>query len=126
MISIPLILWLWFAHWVGDFVFQTDEQARGKSTSNEWLSDHVLNYTAALAIGLMIYSWVFPPMNPAGATLFLALNGALHWLTDYVTSRYNARMWREGRVHDFFVGVGADQMAHLWTLVLSASWLIGA
>lgn len=123
-ISVHLVIWLWFVHWVADFILQTSEQAAGKSTSNVWLTKHVVTYTAVIALGVMLYDVVTPVPNRPLAGVFVYLNGALHWTTDYFTSRYNARMWKEGRVHDFFVGVGFDQFIHLTTLVLTAWWLL--
>lgn len=123
-ISVYLVLWLWFAHWAGDFVLQTNKQAQGKSKSNIWLNKHVITYMTTLAIAVMLYDGAAPINSRPLAVVWIILNGILHWLTDYVTSRINARLWAQGRVHDFFVGVGADQFIHLVTLVLTAWWLL--
>ncbi len=109
------------AHWVGDFVLQTDEQAKGKSISNHWLTQHVIVYTATLAWSILLTSFLFTPVPAMG---WVALNGAIHWCVDYVTSRRNAGLWKEGRVHDFFVGVGADQAIHFITLAATGYWLL--
>jgi hypothetical protein len=95
--------------------------AQNKHHSNFWLTQHVAAYTTTIALATMVWAW---DGNRPLAVLFIFLNGVLHWLTDYVTSRYNARMWAAHRVHDFFVGVGLDQMIHLYTLVLTAWWLL--
>lgn len=98
-------------HFVADFVLQTDAQAKAKSRSNVALTAHVATYTAILLVC-------------TAQPLFALVNGALHWATDWVTSRINARLWAAGRVHDFFVGVGADQLIHTVTLGLTALWLL--
>ncbi len=123
-ISVYHVIWLWFAHWVGDFVLQSDAMARGKSTSNARLSEHVCVYAVIIAWAVMLYDGAAPVNSRPWAVVFMVLNGMMHWLTDYVTSRINARLWTAGRVHDFFVGVGADQFIHLTTLVLTAWWLL--
>ena len=110
-ISVSLVCWLLFAHWVGDFVYQSDAMARGKSSSNKWLSYHVAVYTLVLILLTFNIS-------------FALINGAIHWCVDYVTSRRNTRLWNNKQVHDFFVNVGFDQFIHVCTLVLTAVWLL--
>ncbi len=101
------------AHFVGDFIFQTDEQAKAKSKDNWALTGHVVTYTMVLFLsGAFLFT--------SGAVLvWVVLNGLLHWVTDYFTSRINARLWKEGRTHDFFVGVGADQVIHYTCLFVT-------
>jgi hypothetical protein len=71
-ISVPLLLWLWFAHWVGDFVLQSDAVARGKSKSNVVLTDHVAIYAltlmAATAPVYGLSSTGSPTTSPRGST----------------------------------------------------------
>jgi hypothetical protein len=95
-------------HWFADFVLQTDQMARGKSSSNKWLSIHVAVYS----LPLFLLGWKF--------ALF---NAATHWVVDYFTSRLSSRMWKEQRVHDFFVVIGFDQLIHTLLLVWSAGAL---
>ncbi len=118
--ALLVICWILFAHWVGDFVLQTDEMARGKSKSNYWLTQHVAVYTSTLASAILLTSFLFTPWL---ALAWVFLNGAIHWAVDYVTSRRNARLWKEGRVHDFFTSVGFDQFIHFVTLAATSYWL---
>ena len=46
------ILYIMFLHWLADFVFQTDEMAKNKSTSWKWLFAHIAMYTSVLFVGL--------------------------------------------------------------------------
>lgn len=109
--TVYLLLLLAAIHYVGDFILQADRVARAKSKCNLALTEHVAHYTAVLVV---CTGWID----------FALLNGALHWVTDWVTSRINARLWAAGRTHDFFVGVGADQTVHYATLYLTALWLL--
>lgn len=61
---------------------------------------------------------------PALALEFALINGAAHWVIDYVTSRVNKRLWAAERVHDFFVSVGFDQLLHYIVMLLSFAWLV--
>lgn len=112
-------------HWLADFVFQTDAMAKGKSKSNRVLTSHVLTYTM---IGLILVAPAMLVMTVLGlkheARLYMAalpmvwlLNAPFHWVTDYYTSRWSGRLWAQGRVHDFFVVIGLDQLIHQLTLV---------
>lgn len=116
-----IVLLILLTHFVADFIFQTDKQAINKSTSNLWLTKHVLTYMLGLQtfaiihviffLDIQIYTWV-------------VVNGVLHWITDYFTSRLNSYLWKKEMRHWFFVGIGADQMIHYTCLLLSYEMLI--
>ena len=119
--SIYQFLALLGTHWVGDFVLQTDWQAKNKSKSFDALSRHVAIYTAVLWAGSAVIFWG----HSFGAiTAFAGLNWFLHLATDYCTSRLNSRLWAKGDVHNFFVAVGFDQLVHQFTLALTAVLLL--
>lgn len=106
--SVGVILGMLFAHWVADFVLQTDWQARNKSKSFKALLWHTLNY------GLVM--WVFCMLVTKGDVFtsfyFWGITLVAHTITDYFTSRLNTRLWENGRVHNFFVSIGFDQWLH--------------
>lgn len=95
------------AHFVGDFILQTDSMAMNKSTNNRWLLAHIGAYTLMLL--------VFGPV-------YAATNGLIHAAVDYNTSRWTSRLWKSGNRHGFFVVIGLDQLIHalvlVWTLPL--------
>lgn len=93
-------------HWIADFVLQSDWMAKNKSSNNKALISHVSVYT----ITLLVFSLVFLPVEYA--YIWALINGVLHLGVDYVTSRINTYLWNKGRVHDFFVMVGFDQLIH--------------
>jgi hypothetical protein len=111
---ISWILLVIVAHWIADFVCQTDKMATRKSTSMLWLSLHVLTYTVVLSM-VMLVLW-------GHVNLFwILLNGLLHWVTDFVTSRITSQLWKMERRHDFFVMVGLDQVIHYACLFITAA-----
>lgn len=97
---------LMFIHWIGDFVYQTDEMAKGKSTPMVWLFKHCFMYTVILMIGTI---------NP----MFAIFNGMAHFVVDYFTSKLNSWLWNKGDVHNFFCCIGLDQLIHLTILFVS-------
>jgi Protein of unknown function (DUF3307) len=120
MIALPpfwQLVVLLATHWVGDFVFQTNFQALNKSKRLDVLSLHVATYTATLFVAATIlFGWVL-------AITFAAVNGALHFATDYFTSRAASKFWAEQNWHRFFVMIGFDQLIHQATLA-STLWIM--
>lgn len=119
------ILLLMFLHWLADFIFQTDEMAKNKSTSFKWLTKHVLTYSGVLFAGL--FGWCFFTADSlllveSGLYFSLAFavtNGILHFLIDAVTSRITSYLWKQQKVHLFFVVIGLDQFLHFACLYLT-------
>jgi hypothetical protein len=107
-VTIPLSLLV--AHFVGDFLLQSDWMALNKSKDNLALTVHAAVYSAC-------FLWVSP------VTLFAAVVLGQHWLTDYVTSRITSRLWQANQRHWFFVVIGADQLIHYVTLAWTLSLL---
>ncbi len=120
MIALPpfwQLVGLLATHWVGDFVLQTNFQASTKNKRLDALSLHVATYTATLFVAAVI---LFGLMS---AVTFAAVNGALHFATDYITSRVSSKFWAEENWHRFFVTIGFDQLIHQATLA-STLWLM--
>jgi hypothetical protein len=110
-------------HWYSDFVLQTRWQAENKSKNNIALSRHVGTYCLGflgLLTTLHFYSSIF---TISGIVTYVALNGALHWLTDFITSRCTSYFWGKKDVHAFFTVVGIDQFIHSTTLLATATLL---
>lgn len=99
------------AHWFADFVLQTHWQASNKSKDNEALARHVGVYTLVLMVCSAIIfgqstAWVY----------FVFVNGSLHFVTDYITSRMTSKLYVKKDWHNFFVVVGFDQFIHQITI----------
>ncbi len=107
--SLSSIIIFLIGHWVGDYVLQTNAIAKEKSASFKWLLIHVAMYTAIISICAMI---VLPREIWAG---FIALNGLLHLLTDFVTGKLRAIFSGSQRL--YFIIIGLDQMIHSITLL---------
>jgi hypothetical protein len=100
-----ILIWM---HFICDFVLQDDKTALNKSSSNIVLFRHVLIYSAPfLVFGLA----------------FAAITAALHFVTDYFTSRVTKKLWQEGKRHWFFVVIGVDQALHMSALIITYEWL---
>lgn len=115
-----MIVVLMFFHWVADFVCQSDWMAKNKSHDNKALALHVGTYSLVMLILCLIafhFSWL--------VLLFVAVNGVLHFITDYVTSRCTSYLWKKGDVHNFFVMIGFDQFIHLFCIFVTMRWILG-
>lgn len=116
-INIYIVLFMLAIHWIADFVCQTDKQAKGKSTSWKWLLFHTINYSLI---------WIFPLcpfLNEKQLWCFIGVTFICHTITDYFTSRLNSKLWKEGKIHNFFVSIGFDQLLHFTQLLLTYQYL---
>lgn len=101
MIGLDVILLILFLHFVSDYVLQTSTMALNKSKSNYWLFLHSVVYTLPfLLIGVE----------------YAVINGAFHFITDWVTSRVKSSYWDKENYRMFFAVNGADQFVHVATL----------
>lgn len=130
-----LVYVLLVAHFVADFVCQSDWMAVNKSKSWMALTYHVAVYAAVL---MMLVGW-WTGEEPRTFGLWLAVNATAHFAQDAVTSRITSRLWPFPKVgegmrpnwiqvevrdtrHWFFVAIGADQLLHYITLFVTADW----
>lgn len=107
------IIWILYTHFVADFITQTDEMAKNKSTSWKWLFYHIASYSVCFILPSIMLVGIKPGF------LYVAINGTAHFVVDAVTSRINSKLWKQGKVHWFFVGIGADQFIHAAILILT-------
>jgi hypothetical protein len=107
MIELSFLITVLMAHWIGDFIMQSDFHATNKSKSNRVLLAHVLMYL----VPIYCISFIFLPMELA--IIWSFSNAALHFITDYFTSRLTSKLWLKGDRHNFFVTIGADQTIHM-------------
>ena len=118
------LLWLLTAHFIADFVLQSDRVAQGKSKSVRILAEHIGIYTMCLLVAAIPLAFIIGHHGGRIMGLWIVINGGAHFVTDYITSRINSHLWATKQVHNFFVGVGADQLIHALTLGLTMVWLL--
>lgn len=109
-----VFLAIWFlmvGHWVADFMCQRSVWGLTKSSSNLALSKHVGTYTA------VFFVFCIPVMGLDDAWWFALVNGGLHWIIDWCTSRVTKKMFALDRMHTFWVVIGFDQLLH-YTVML--------
>ena len=121
MITLTEIFAIIIIHWFSDFVLQTDKQAKGKSSNWNDLLEHTLSYSVIWLIIGTFYSVYLG--NYWNGVYFALITFIAHTITDYFTSRLNSKLWAEGKVHNFFVSVGFDQVLHYVQLFLTYYYL---
>ena len=104
-------------HWVADFLCQTRWMAENKSKRIDALSAHVATYSLVLAMSAVL---LFGPGR--NVLWFILANAALHFATDFVTSRLTTKLWQNKNVFGFFAVIGFDQLLH--QIALAATLVI--
>ena len=121
-------IYILFCHWLGDFIGQTREMANNKSSSNKWLTKHVISYGNFLLIGslpLLVFGLIVGKNWALPILIYVLVNMVLHWVTDYFTSRLAKKLYYEkGDEKGFWVVIGFDQFIHASCLLLTYDWLI--
>ena len=126
MITLYEIFGILILHWFADFILQTEEQSKMKSKDISYLIGHTLTYSFVMFFGIMcivslnniyteenVFTYIFY-MFLFGTTTFF-----FHTLTDYFTSKWTAKLWKQNKVHTFFVVIGFDQFLHYLQLFLT-------
>lgn len=124
MITIEAVLLIIVTHWIADFVLQTEQMARLKSSVPEFLFRHVFIYTAAFIPVAFIL------LEPTSAVTFLAINFTLHYLVDKITSPVTKVLFSNGTYYTNIPNIGAfsvigfDQLLHYMCLFITFILLI--
>lgn len=135
-----MILLLLTAHFIGDFLCQSDWMAINKSKRWDALTVHVMTYTSVVMVILAIRAGITYGWHDNHASIvilmFCGITFAAHFITDAVTSRITSKLWffqpygesnmwryKGGNRHWFFVVIGFDQLLHAYQLILTWQWL---
>lgn len=116
--TLVIIFAILIIHWVADFMLQTNEQAKGKSSDMGCLLAHTSSYTLLWFFCITPYSLIIG-VSAVLPIIFCAITFFMHTITDYYTSRLNKYLWEKKDVHNFFVSVGGDQILHYMQLFLT-------
>lgn len=104
-------------HFIGDFVLQSDKDAKCKSRSLKCLVSHTSTYIIPFVlVGICFYSFSL-------VTLYVLITFLAHTITDYFTSKINSKLYQSGNTHNFFIGIGADQVLHYVQLFVTYYFL---
>jgi len=112
-ISFPFILMI---HYVADFRMQSRHIAETKSKCNKSLSIHVLLYVATFLIAGLVHFVTGNKVDVWKFAEYVIINGLLHWLTDYITSRESTKAYQNSDMEKFWNIIGFDQLIHGVTL----------
>ena len=116
-LSVLIALHVVIAHLTGDWMLQDTWMATNKGKSIKALNVHVGTYTLSLCICFGLYHFI----NPIGILIWVLGNGALHWITDYFTSRWALRVGFGTTM--FWKIIGMDQAIHYLTMFTSFYFL---
>ena len=119
-----LILIVVAAHWVGDFVLQTQWMAENKSKSVAVLSTHVAVYTCVMMWAVATFTMT-TSLRVEDVLAWVTLNGALHLIVDSVTSVASSHFWYKREYRKFFMVVGFDQCVHYVCLIGTLGMMTG-
>lgn len=97
-----------FAHFVADFLCQNDQMGNNKGKSIKWLSIHVTVYTVVL--GVLMY--MFKSDMDIALLYWILLNGLIHWIVDFITSKISGYFYMKKQYRMFFHTIGFDQLLH--------------
>lgn len=107
-VKVHIVLILLAIHFIMDFVLQTDWMAFNKSKHMKPLLAHVGIYSLG-------FIWL--------GIEYALLNGLLHLVTDFISSRVTSKLYRARENHWFFVVVGLDQLLHQTALLTTYYWM---
>lgn len=99
--TVLIMIAIVWTHFIADFLLQTKQMAELKSSSNVMLGFHAFVYACP-------FIWV--------GIQYAIINGVLHFIVDWITSRQTSRLWLERKVRLFFIVIGFDQAIHLTCL----------
>lgn len=104
-------------HWIADFLCQTRWMAENKSKNLLALSAHVGIYMIVFGAACM------PMLGLIPGILFALINGVLHFVVDFCTSRVTTYFYQKQNMHAFFATVGFDQYLHFICLWYVKAWV---
>lgn len=108
------IILIMFIHLIGDMFFQGNKLSTKKASKLSALLKHTSIYTLVL----IICSPLMLNLDFKQTLIFALLNGALHLIVDYYTSKLKNKYW-ETDENKYILTVGLDHFIHLTLLIVS-------
>lgn len=109
-----LFLFILVTHFLGDFVLQTNWQAKNKYNNNKALGYHCLTYSLVWVTMSYVALENLPKSLLFGIITFLC-----HFITDYNTSKLCKKFFDNKDTHNGFIVIGFDQILHYLQLYLT-------
>jgi len=134
--SITIILSIIVVHYIADFIFQDEKWALGKSKNWNDLLVHTITYSfifAALSY-FIAFGYLFITKETLNTKIeliywFIPITFVCHTITDYFTSRWVGKKFKDGyygsSIPNFgaFSSIGFDQVLHYFQLFLTFYFL---
>lgn len=113
---ITTVLVAMFAHFIADFVVQTNHQALHKSHNFGALLRHIGTYT----LTLFLIMWLVMSFRFGEKIFtFAIVNGFIHLLVDFFSSKGSSYFFHKEDWHHGFVVIGFDQYLHHFILIIT-------
>lgn len=114
------IISVFFLHWLADFPGQDSEWGLNKHHDFKLLLLHTLVYSFIFSSGVVIlYGGI--PAETLGK--LFAITFFSHTLTDFCTSRWNARAYADKKYKLWINSIGFDQWLHQAQIILTLVYL---
>ena len=115
--NLILLCYLFITHYIADFAIQSRNSAENKSHSFNALMEHITSYYMFSILFIILPMMFVVAINKYPAfysslVYYVISMTTAHLVTDYLTSKFNAKMRRDGKVKLFWIGIGFDQMLH--------------
>lgn len=108
------IIILLLIHLIGDLFFQGSKLSRLKASKIPALLEHTGIYTFILTI----FSAIWLSLTPLQSVTFGLVNGVLHFIVDFFTSKLKKKYWSVNEER-YFTLVGIDQFLHIVILFIT-------
>lgn len=115
------------AHFVADFIFQSEYMAKGKAKNIKPLIQHGLMYTFIFTLMSLLMA---NDIKVETLVLFGLFSGILHTWVDLISSKFASRAYAKGNMGGpvpnlgFFAIIGLDQLTHYLMLFAAFNWLV--
>jgi len=105
-----LLTFVLLVHFIADFVLQSEYMSMNKWKSLWALSWHVFVYFSTLVVILSLAQF-------KNVWLYCSLNGCIHFIVDYFSSKVTHYLWEAKEIRKFFIVIGFDQFLHMAFLI---------